>query len=201
MPSTHIASIWSASNLVLGERWSKIENLWVGGWAVMSDHFGPFLIVVWWNFDQNLIKPDESHWKTKFLKDWMKFDIRNMFFESNYHEKVHLKYMKIMIFSLKFIIFDQFCNKNSPSGGPPTGSHLGRWARLRRTAARGLNGDLKIDINADSYNRILVVKLYTCSQIDSLAREFWCRGEHVWCRGSQSISWGTHRGYNFWYRG
>ena len=71
------------------------------------NHFGPFLIVFSWNFDESLIKTDESHWKTKFPKVLMEFDIRNMFFESNYHEKVHLiKHMKIMIFSLKFIIFD-----------------------------------------------------------------------------------------------
>ena len=73
--------------------------------------FEPFLIVFWWNFDQSLIKINESHWKTKFLKVLMKFDIRSIIFESNYHEKVHLKHMKIMIFSLKFVIFDQFCNK------------------------------------------------------------------------------------------
>jgi len=46
--------------------------------------------------------------------------------------------MKIMIFSLKLIIFDQFCNKNSPCGEHPTGSHLRRWACLRRPAAREL---------------------------------------------------------------
>ena len=97
-----------------------------------------FLIVFWFNFDQSFIKTDGSHWKTKFPKVLMKFDVRIIIFESNYHEKVHLKHMKIMIFLLKFIIFDQFRNKNSPSGGPPTGSHLRRWACLRRPAARGL---------------------------------------------------------------
>ena len=29
MSCTHITSIWSVSDSVLGERWSKIENLWV----------------------------------------------------------------------------------------------------------------------------------------------------------------------------
>ena len=109
------------------------------------NHFESFLIILarfWLFFDEIsikvFIKTDENHWKTKFLTVLMRFDIRNIFFESNYHEKIHLKHMKIMIFSLKIIIFDQFCNKNSPSGGPPTGSHLRRWACLRRPAARGL---------------------------------------------------------------
>ena len=84
---------------------------------IQNPHFGSFfdrfLIVFWFNFDQSFIKTDGSHWKTKFPKVLMKFDVRIIIFESNYHEKVHLKHMKIMIFLLKFIIFDQFRNKNN----------------------------------------------------------------------------------------
>ena len=45
-----------------------------------------------------------------------------------------------MIFTLKSLILNNFVKKKTPSGELPTGSHLSRWASLRRPAARGLNG-------------------------------------------------------------
>ena len=66
------------------------------------------------------------------------------FFMKYFDKKTHWKHLKMMIFTLKIINFDQFYTKISPSGEPPTGSHLRRWACLRRPAARGLNGDENI---------------------------------------------------------
>ena len=50
-------------------------------------------------------------------------------------------------FYIKIVNFDQFRKKKSPSGGPPTGSHLRRWGCFRRTVARGLNGAENIGEN------------------------------------------------------
>ena len=60
------------------------------------DRFESFKIVFWCNFDQIFIKTDENHWKINFHKILMKFDIRNMFFESHYHMIWSTR--KIMIF-------------------------------------------------------------------------------------------------------
>ena len=46
------------------------------------------------------------------------------------------KYMKTMISTLKSLILINSVKKKSPSGGPPTGGHLRRWADGQTPAAR-----------------------------------------------------------------
>ena len=65
-----------------------------------------------------------------------------------FDKKTHGKHLKMMILTLKSLILINFIKKKSPSGEHrPTGSHLRRWACLRRPAARGLNGAENIDEN------------------------------------------------------
>ena len=64
-----------------------------------------------------------------------------------------MKTFEIDDFNIKMIYFDQFCIKKSPSGEPPTGSHLRWWACLRRPAARGLNGAEKLIKTSESHSR------------------------------------------------
>ena len=51
-----------------------------------------------------------------------------------------MKTLEIHDFYIKIINLINFVKKNSPSGGPPIGNHLKRWACLRRPTVSGLNG-------------------------------------------------------------
>ena len=100
-----------------------------------------------------------------------------------FDKKTHWKYLKLMDFTytfkltlktktlenddfyIKIINFDQYIKKNSPSGEPPTGSHLRRWACLWRPAARGLNGVENIGENIlyeihEFYRNLYMIQIY-----------------------------------------
>ena len=69
--------------------------------------FDSFLIYIWSNFYNN----DENHVKTKFYKILTQTDIRNLFFESNYH-KIWLMWKFLNFYFWSFsIIFDDYLMK------------------------------------------------------------------------------------------
>ena len=72
--------------------------------------------------------------------DWKKWVLMKIkIFHIIFWWEHSLKTLKIDDLYIKIIIsLNQFCKKNSPSGGPPTGSRLKRRACLRRPAVRGL---------------------------------------------------------------
>ena len=68
---------------------------------------------------------------TESIGNWELFKIKMSCYKKYtkvFMGKLIRKYMKTMISTLKSLILINSVKKISPSGGPPTGSHLRRWA-------------------------------------------------------------------------
>ena len=68
---------------------------------------------------------------TESIGNWELFKIKMSCYKKiheSFHGKTHKKTHENNDFYPKIFNFDQFCKKISPSGGPPTGGHLKRWA-------------------------------------------------------------------------
>ena len=82
---------------------------------------------------------------TESIGNWELFKIKMSCYKKiheSFHWKTHEKIHENNDFYPKIFNFDQFCKKNSPSGGPPTGGHLRRWAASGGPLRGGLNGQI-----------------------------------------------------------
>ena len=80
--------------------------------CIVLYRFVSFWIIFKWNFDQNFVKINENHWKTKFHKILMKFEIRNIFFESHY-DKLSLMNRSFGMFVIILDCFRPFSDEIS----------------------------------------------------------------------------------------